>query len=288
MTNATENKHTFKKRSSVNWPNKALEGFMLLLAALAAVPFYYLFATTFKSPQEASLHPLRFPVHIHFDQYAEAWTAMNYLNVLKNNLIITGISVLLVVFVSAMAAYPLARRRHAANRFIFVLILSGIMVPYQMAIIPLFRLIKALHLVDNQLGVILIYTFVFMPLATFIFNGFIRTIPVELEEAARIDGCGVWRTYWQITFPLLQPATATIVILVSLNIWNDFIFPLLFLQSRDKATILLEVYRNVGQFSTDWTKMFPMLVLGILPMLTFYLVMQKHIIKGIASGSIKG
>lgn len=272
----------------MNGSNKLFEGFMLVLAALVAVPFYYLFATTFKSPEEASLHPLRFPTQFNFDQYVEAWNAMNYLNVLKNNVIITAVSVLLVVIVSAMAAYPLARRRHKFNRFIFVMILSGIMVPYQMAIIPLFRLIKSLHLMDNELGVILIYTFIFMPLATFIFNGFIRTIPIELEEAARIDGCGIWRTYWQITFPLLRPATATIVILVSLNIWNDFIFPLLFLQSRDKATILLEVYRNVGQFSTDWTSMFPMMVLGILPMLLFYLAMQKHIIKGIASGSIKG
>ncbi|MFC5404088.1 carbohydrate ABC transporter permease [Cohnella soli] len=276
------------KRSSSRLPGMLFEACMLVLAALVAVPFYYLFATTFKSPAEASVHPLRFPTGLNFDQYAEAWNAMNYLNVLKNNLVITVVSVLLVVLVSAMAAYPLARRRHAVNRFIFVLILSGIMVPYQMAIIPLFKLIKSLHLIDNQIGVILIYTFVFMPLATFIFNGFIRTIPVELEEAAKIDGCGTWRTYWQITFPLLRPATATIVILTSLNIWNDFIFPLLFLQSRDKGTILLEVYRNVGQFSTDWTKMFPMMVLGILPMLLFYLVMQKHIIKGIASGSIKG
>lgn len=288
MRNTSAPKHSVKKRSSINWGTKVLEGFMLILAALVAVPFYYLFATTFKNAEEASMHPLRFPTQFRFEQYVESWNAMNYLNVLKNNLIITAVSVLFVVIVSAMAAYPLARRRHKVNKFIFVLILAGIMVPYQMAIIPLFRLIKALHLIDNELGVILIYTFIFMPLATFIFNGFIRTLPVELEEAAKIDGCGVWRTYWQITFPLLRPATATVIILVSLNVWNDFIFPLLFLQSRDKATILLEVYRNVGQFSTDWTSMFPMMVLGILPMLIFYLVMQKHIIKGIASGSIKG
>jgi raffinose/stachyose/melibiose transport system permease protein len=277
-----------KKTKSFSLFNTSLELIMIVLAAFVALPIYYLFVTTFKNPQEASAYPLRLPTHIAFQQYVEAWNAMNFLNVFKNNLVITISAVILVVIVSAMAAFPLARRPHKLNKIVFFLILSGIMVPYQMAIIPLFRLMKAFHLIDSQFGVILIYTFVFMPLATFIFHGFIRTIPGELEEAARIDGCGVWRTFWQITFPLLRPATATIIILVSLNIWNDFVFPLLFLQSRDKGTILLEVYRNVGQFSTDWTHMFPMLVLGILPMFIFYLVMQKQIIKGIASGSIKG
>nr|WP_280521441.1 carbohydrate ABC transporter permease [Paenibacillus mangrovi] len=261
---------------------------MIVLAVFVALPIYYLFVTTFKTPQEALEHPLRLPTHFGFQQFVDAWNAMDYLNVLKNNLIITISSVFLVVMVSAMASFPLARRRHKLNKTLFFLILSGIMIPYQIAIIPLFRLMKTLHLIDSQFGVIIIYTFVFMPLATFIFHGFIRTIPTEIEEAARIDGCGVGQTFWKITFPLLRPATATVVILISLNTWNDFVFPLLFLQSRDKGTILLEVYRNVGQFSTDWTHMFPMLVLGILPIFIFYLVMQKQIIKGIASGSIKG
>ncbi|MEK8131969.1 carbohydrate ABC transporter permease [Paenibacillus filicis] len=277
-----------KQRKSDHVFHVVLEILMIALAALVAVPIYYLFVTTFKSPQEAAAHPLSIPTHFSFQQYVEAWNAMNYLNVLTNNLIITVTSVALVVIISAMAAFPLARRPHKLNKTIFFLILSGIMIPYQMAIIPLYRLIKAMHLIDSQVGVILIYSFVFMPMATFIFHGFIKTIPIELEEAARIDGCGVGKIFWRITFPLLRPATATIIILVSLNIWNDFVFPLLFLQSREKGTILLEVYRNVGQFSTDWTQMFPMLVLGILPMFIFYLLMQKHIIKGIASGSIKG
>ena len=113
-------------------------------------------------------------------------------------------------------------------------------------------------------------------------------IPIELEEAAKIDGASVFRTFWTITFPLMKPMIATVAILNTLTIWNDFIGPLYFLQSREKDVILQEVYRNIGQFSTDWSSLFPMMVLGVLPLVLFYLFMQKYIIGGVMSGSVKG
>ena len=127
-----------------------------------------------------------------------------------------------------------------------------------------------------------------LPFSIFLFRGFIVSLPVELEESAAIDGCTVIKTFWRIIFPLLKPVIATVAILDSLTIWNDFLTPLLFLQSREKGVILQEIYRNVGQFATDWTAFFPMLVLGVLPLMLFYIVMQKHIIKGMISGSVKG
>lgn len=268
--------------------NIALGIVMWIIGLVVIVPFYYLVVTTFKTPMEAIQSPFGIPKSINFDSYKAAWNSMNYPNVFKNNLVITSISVILLVILSSMASYPLARRKHKLNKILFLVILTGLMVPAQMNVIPLFKIIRSLNLMNNIFGVILVYAFTFLPFSVFIYHGFIRGIPLELEEAARIDGCSVWYTYWRIVFPLLKPATATVIILNSLNIWNDFVYPLLFLQSRENATILLEVYRNVGQFSVDWTNMFPMLVLGMLPMFIFYVLMQKQIIKGIAAGAVKG
>ena len=141
---------------------------------------------------------------------------------------------------------------------------------------------------NKLLSVIFVDIAINLPFAVFLFKSFVSTIPIELEEAARIDGAGVWRTFWTITFPLLKPTLATVAILNTLTIWNDFMGPLYFLQSREKDVILQEVYRNIGQFSTDWTSLFPMMVLGVLPLLVFYLAMQKFIIGGVMSGSVKG
>lgn len=265
-----------------------LELCMLLLAALVTVPFYYLIVTTFKTSQEAAAAPMALPQALYFGNYIRAWEGMNYLRVLLNNVIITGSAVLLIVILAPMAAYPLARKRSRLHTGLFLFFVAGLMIPGQSGIIALFKLIKGLGLMDNLLSVILIGAFTAIPFAIFIFHGFIQTVPRELEYASQIDGCGVMGTFWRIVYPMLMPAITTVIILNSLAIWNDFFNPLMFLQSRRNNTILLEVYRNVGQFVTDWASMFPMFVLGILPVLIFFIAMQKQVIKGVAAGAIKG
>ena len=127
------------------------------------------------------------------------------------------------------------------------------------------------------------------PQAVFLFKEFIEgTVPKELEEAAEIDGCTVFRKFFRVVLPLLTPVISTVVIIVTLNVWNEFMTPLLFLQSREKDVILQEVSRNIGQFATDWTALFPMLMLGVAPLMIFYVFMQKYIIAGVAAGAVKG
>ena len=149
-------------------------------------------------------------------------------------------------------------------------------------------MIRSLGLMNHLASVIFINIACNIPFATFMFRSFVATIPEELEEAAKIDGAGTFRIFWKITFPLLKPIVATVTILNSLTIWNDFMGPLYFLQVREKDVLLQEIYRNIGQFSTDWTSLFQMLVLGALPLLIFYLFMQRYIIGGVMSGSVKG
>jgi raffinose/stachyose/melibiose transport system permease protein len=262
---------------------------LIVIAAIFLIPIYYLIITTFKTPADAVSSPMGLPINITFDNYVRAFKAMNYFHVLGNNLLITISSVAGIVMFSAMAAYSLVRHTNRFNRLVFLLFMVGMMVPYQMGILALYKQVSQLGLMNSHTGVILIEICYSLPLSIFLIKSFIgSTVPFELEEAAKVDGCGVWRTFLQIVFPLLMPVIATVAIVNTLGVWNDFMTPLLFLQSRSKGVLLLEVFRNIGQFSTDWTNFFPMMLLAVAPLILFYIFMQKYIINGITSGSLKG
>ena len=262
---------------------------MTILAVLVLVPIYYLIVTTFKTSAEATASPMALPSSFDLSGYARAFQKMQYPRALMNTVIITVCSLIGIIIVSAMCGYVLNRKGNSRlSKITFTLLLSGMLFPYQMSILGLYRLIQAMGLMNHLTAVILIDIACNVPFATFMFRSFVSTIPAELEEAARIDGAGTFRTFWMITFPLMKPIVATVSILNALTIWNDFIGPLYFLQVRGKDVLLQEIYRNVGQFSTDWTSLFQMLVLGALPLLVFYLFMQRYIIGGVMSGSIKG
>lgn len=285
MTDSTLIKRsTRRKLNLIVW-----EIVMLAVAAVFIIPIYYLFVTTFKAPAEAVAYPLSLPKEWTLSHYARVFEKMNYWGALKNNLIITVAAVSGIIVTGSMAAYSFSRRKHKAYNLVFVFFLVGMMVPYQMGILALYRLVTGMGLMNTLIGVILIMICYNLPLSIFLFTSFISsTVPHELEEAAWIDGCGVLKTFFSIVFPLLKPIVATVAILTALNTWNDFMTPLLFLQSRSNSVLLLELFRNIGQFSIDWTNFFPMMFLAILPLLLFYIFMQRYIIDGITAGSVKG
>jgi raffinose/stachyose/melibiose transport system permease protein len=262
---------------------------MIIIAIIWFIPIYYLIVTTLKNPQEATIAPLSLPKVIRFDNYIQAWVNMEFPRAFGNNLVITVTAVILLVFLGSMAGFALARTKTKVSNRIFLLFLAGLVVPFQMNIVSLFKIVKSLGLMNTVFAVILVDVAINTPQAVFLFKEFIEsTIPKELEEAASIDGCSVFKRYLIIVLPLLKPVISTVVIIVTLNVWNEFMTPLLFLQSRDKGVILQEVTRNIGQFSTDWTALFPMLMLGVAPLMIFYIFMQKYIIAGVAAGAVKG
>ena len=271
---------------------KSAIGFNALCLAAAAIiflPVYYLLITTFKTPFEAALKPLGIPPVLTLENYRKAFAAMNYMRSLANNVIILVFSVLLLVIFSSMAGYVIARSGKKYIRALYSVFLVGLIIPYQTAIIPLYRIIATLRLMNTHAGVILINAFcINLPLSIFLFRGFVLGFPAELEEAAAIDGYGTLRTFWVIVFPLLKPVVVTVLILDSLAVWNDFMTPLLFLQSPEKTVLLQQVYRNIGPFSTNWTSFFPMLVLATLPLVVLYLALQRHVIDSVVAGAIKG
>ncbi|GEM04181.1 sugar ABC transporter permease [Halolactibacillus miurensis] len=261
----------------------------VLISIVVGLPLYYLVVTTFKTPEEAALSPLGLPSSLNFANYERALEAMNYGNALKNNLVITVSAVILLVVFASMAAYVISRSQSKLFKTMYNIFLVGLIIPFQIAIVPLYQIISGLNLMNTHTGVILVSVFcINLPLSIFLLRGFISTVPVELEEAAFLDGCGTFKTFWLVIFPLLKPIISTVVILNALAIWNDFLTPLLFLQSPDKAVLLQEVYKNVGPFSTNWTSFFPMLVLSVLPLVVFYIMMQKRVIEGVVAGSVKG
>lgn len=259
------------------------------ISIVMLLPIYYLIVTTFKTPAQAAASPLGLPPSVTFDNYTRAFKAMNYMQALKNNLIISVVSVLCLLFFSSMAAYVIARSRKPIFRMMYLIFLVGLIIPFQISIIPIYKIFSALKLMNTHLGVILVSVFcINFPLSVFLMRGFIHTIPKELEEAAMIDGCSTFGCFWRIVFPLLKPVVSTVAILNTLAIWNDFMTPLLFLQSGEKQVLLQQVHRNVGPFSTDWTAFFPMLVMATLPLVIFYLIMQRQIVEGVVSGAVKG
>lgn len=265
------------------------ETLLIVLAVLWSIPIYYLIVTTFKTAEEATNHPLALPETWVLQNYVTAWKNMQYPRALGNTLFITACSVVLIVLLGALAGYALARDRTKRGSRMFLVFLSGLMVPFQMNIISLYKIVKSLGLMNSVFAVILVNVAINLPQSIFLAKAFVSsTVPMELEEAADIDGIGVFGKFFRIVLPLMKPVMSTTTILVTLNVWNEFLTPLLFIQSREHDVILQEVSRNIGQFSTDWTAMFPMLMLGVAPLMIFYLFMQKYIISGVAAGAVKG
>lgn len=278
---------TMKRKMNLKKP--VIHIVLMVVAVLVLVPIYYLVVTTFKSGTEAAMHPMALPTTWDLSGYADAFAKMEYPRSFMNTFTITAVSVAGMVLLGSMCGYVLNRKeKNKVVSAIFLLFLSGIMFPYQMSILGLYKLVRGLNLMNTLWAVIFIDIAINLPFSIFLMKSYVSTIPQELEEAAFIDGAGVFRTFATIVFPLMKPTVATVAILNTLTIWNDFMGPLYFLQSREKDVILQEVYRNIGQFSTDWNKLFPMMVLGVLPLLVFYLLMQKFIIGGVMAGSVKG
>ena len=260
---------------------------MLIVCAIFVIPIYYLVVSTFKDQKEIMSAPLALPSSFTLDNYRKALDTMDFWRNFGNSLLITVVSVIFIIVFGSMAAYAVSRRKNKVTGFVSWYFIIGFMVPLQTTMLPLFTIMRNLHLINTYQGMIFLHTNQ-VAFAYFMYRSFMSSVPKELEEAAQIDGAGLLTTFWVIVFPLLKPVTATLVIFNTMWIWNDFLLTYLFLSSTKKATLIMQVYNGVGQFSNDWSIMMPALVLALLPMVIFYLVMQKQIIGGLTVGSVKG
>ena len=261
---------------------------ILLMMILVIFPLYLLISISLKTDQEIIKSPFALPQSFQWVNYVRAAAKMKFLLVFFNSAAITGGALAGLVVFGSMAAYPIARIPSKFNNFMLVFFISGLMMPFQSAMIPLFKILKSLSLLNTYPGIILVNMATSMAFSIFLYNGFMRTIPKELEEAAQIDGCSRFMIYWRIIFPLLKTVTATVLIFNTMTIWNDFLKPLLFFSGANKGTMTTAVYSFQGEYDTQWGLIFAACTLSALPLLIIYLVLQKHFIKGLAAGSVKG
>ena len=258
---------------------------LLVLFVLAMLsPVFLLVSISLRTDGDVARDPLGPPLEIHFENYINAFQNMDFLRSLLNTTVITACTVVLVVLFGSLAAWAIARNARRWSRFAYSAFVAGLTIPIFATMTPLYLLMQQLHLLDTFVAVVLTYTAMNLPLAVFFFSSFLRTVPAELEEAAAIDGVGVLRTYWHIVFPLLRPASATLVIFVSLAVWNDLVVPLLFLTSDDSKTVILSVYSFVGTHSTDTSALFPAVVLGTIPLFVVFVLLQRYVVAGVAAG----
>lgn len=268
---------------------KRLPGSVLLLCwtAVVAVPLYLLIISCFKTTGEIYASPFALPESWNLDNFGRAWEQANVGQYLFNSLLVTGLGVALTIVVAVMAAYPLSRYPVWWATPLLALFLAGIMVPVRLASVELFVLMRDLGLIDSRIGLVLVYAAIRIPFAVFIFANFLRAVPRELEDAARLDGAPEWRVLFQIMVPQIRGAVAIVAIFTAIAVWNDFYFPLLFIFSDELKTVPLGMTTFVGQFRTDWGLLFAGLTMSMAPLMILYAFTAKHVRRGVGAGAIR-
>lgn len=265
-----------------------LEIVVILVGLLFLVPFYFLAVNSVKSFGDILSNSAAWPQQFVWSNYKEAWTAIDFPSAFKNSLIVTVLSNIFLVLISSMAAYQMVRRPSKFNQILYFVFVAAMVIPFQSIMLPLVEMASAYRLNNSMLGLIVSYLGFGAPLSVFLFHGFVKNVPLEIEQAARVDGSNRYGVFFRIVCPLMMPMFVTVIILNTLWIWNDYLLPSLMLSSPELRTIPIATYSFFGQYTKQWDLALPALVLGITPIIIFFLFLQRYIIQGITAGSVKG
>jgi raffinose/stachyose/melibiose transport system permease protein len=258
-----------------------------LYAAFAVVPLLLMVASSLRTNADLIADPLGVPWPLSLDSYREAWTTGNFATYFGNSLLVTVGAVVLSTAVSTMAAYALARSTARVFRFLESVFLSGLMLPVHLAILPIFYLFDGMGLIDSRLGLVLMYAASGVPFSIFVLTTFFRQLPVELEEAAHLDGASDWQTFWRVMVPLVRPALATVAVFRFVPIWNDFLFPLVLLRDDRKYTLPVGLTAFTGENATNFSAVFAGLVITTVPLIVLFLLATRQIVAGLTAGMAK-
>jgi raffinose/stachyose/melibiose transport system permease protein len=275
------------KARGETFKNSAIQLMLAVNAVIMIYPLFVMVVSSFKTNAEIFGSPLALPTQFSTANMEKVWTETNFVRYLANSVGITTASVVLILLFSTLAAYAIARYRFRLSALVLMFFLSGMTVPLKLAIIPLFIQLDRLSLVDSYLGLVLVYVAMGIPSAVFIMTGFLRTLPRELEESARMDGASEFRIMRSIMLPLARPALVIVAIQNAVPIWNDFFFPLVLITSDNLKTLPQGLTVFVGEFTTDWGVLFTGLTLAALPITLLYIVLSKQFISGITQGAVK-
>lgn len=265
---------------------KIIFGGGLFLSVSYAMPFFLVFINAFKPKMEILSNPLAWPKQFTWENFSQAMQKMNYFRSLTNSIIITVLSVGALILFSSMLAYYLSRTKTRFTKTTFLILVASMIVPFQALMIPFMSLWAPLVSWNNRASLVFFYIGFGVALSTFLYHGFISNIPTELDEAAALDGASDFTTFWKVIFPMLRPVTATVAIVNSLWIWNDFLLPRLVL-TPETQTLPLSTYLFYGQYSTEYGQAMAGLLLAVVPIIVFFLFLQKQFITGISQGAVK-
>ncbi|WP_228518165.1 carbohydrate ABC transporter permease [Curtobacterium sp. VKM Ac-1376] len=259
---------------------------MIVISCVVAIPFYYLLVNTFKTQQETTANPLGLPSSLYLGNYISVFESTPIVQSFFNTVYVTVISIVLMLVVGSMAAFGVLIGRGRIAQLLGVVLIVAFLIPGQSTLIPLYKILSSGHLVDSLNGLIVMY----MAGSIFCYIliiGYMRTIPKELFEAARIDGAGAFRIYWSVALPLIRPILATVGVFQTMWVWNDFITPNVFINSPSRQTLVLQVYSAVGQFTTNWPVFITLSVIALVPMVIFFAFTQRQIVSGLINGGLK-
>ncbi len=270
--------------------NKVAVILLIIASAAFIFPVFIVLMNSFKSKLYISSEPFALPTPETFAgllNYTEGLNKTGFFTAFLTSLFVTVLSVGAIVIFTSMTAWYITRVKNTFTKLSYFAFVFSMVVPFQMVMFTTVKIANALGL-DNPLGLVVIYLGFGSGLSVFMFSGFVKGIPIEIEEAAMIDGCGPIRTFFHVVFPLMKPTTITVAIINAMWIWNDYLLPYLIIGSDYKTIPIAIQYLRGGYGSIDMGAMMAMLVLSILPIVIFYLLCQKHIIKGVVAGAVKG
>lgn len=266
----------------------------ICLMALIVFGFFWLFpllmalCNSLKTNGELLSNVMALPTSLHFENYIRTIQKMHYVRSFFNTVVLAGLSVIMIILFSALAGWRLCRTKTRLSQFIFGLFVFSMLIPFSSIMIPLYRVVLALKIKNSLIGLSFVYAGLGVSMAIFLYHGFVKSIPGELEEAASIDGGSRIKIFFYVILPLLKPITATICITNVLWVWNDFLLPLIVISDNKKYSLLLSTNILFGQYNSDWTAILSALILAAIPAVIFYSLFQKQILKGITSGAVKG
>ncbi|WP_035872200.1 carbohydrate ABC transporter permease [Cucumibacter marinus] len=263
------------------------EALLICVAIVWCAPFYFLVMVSGKSDTDVFRAPLAWPEEFMFDNFRRAWAGTNRVTLgeaLINSAVVTVATVAILILVGSITAYAVTRARATSREWIYIFFVFAIITPWQLSVVPLYTSFRQMGLVGNQLGIIILFSGLLMPLAVFLYVGFLRAMPMEYEEAAEVDGAGRWRIFFRVVFPLLTPVTATVAVMTGLIVWNDFFMQLIFLTGSDVQTLPISIFGFVGEYAARWNLVFAAVCVALAPIIGFYVFAQKELIRGFSGG----
>jgi len=262
--------------------------FLTAAALFTLFPLLMALMNSFKSNRELLTNVMSWPESFGLENYIKTFKKMHYGRSFLNTALLATLSVSLMILFSALAGWRLCRTKTRLSGFLLKLFVFSMLIPFSSIMIPLYKVTLSLDIKNSLVGLSFVYAGLGVSMAIFLYNGFVKSIPAEMEEAAAIDGCNLLQTFFFIVMPMLKPVTATVAITNVLWVWNDFLLPLIVISDSKKYTLLLSTNTLFGQYSSDWTAILSALILSALPVIVFYALFQKNILKGISDGAVKG